>query len=222
MGSGHAVEAGGDRPGGETLPCASSGDRCHSAHVFITIGAGGIEPPTSSASRKRSPTELRACKIVSSAFLRYPARRGAGLRVGSDLNLDICPHCAAQIDRHLIRSQLLDRLVKENFPAVKTQPFLFEGSLKVNIRDRPKQASFFPGFGWDGETQGRQLFNQRLGLALDSFFFARYQTLVVFKDADIAPICLNRQPPRQQIVPRVAVSDFNNIADLPQIDDLFL
>src|SRR5262249_19486084 len=25
------------------------------------VGTGGIEPPTSSASRKRSPTELRAC-----------------------------------------------------------------------------------------------------------------------------------------------------------------
>ena len=28
---------------------------------IIGIGTGGIEPPTSSVSRKRSPTELRAC-----------------------------------------------------------------------------------------------------------------------------------------------------------------
>ena len=104
MGSSYAFETGRNKADGNPLLRASSGDRCHSAHVFITIGAGGIEPPTSSASRKRSPTELRACKIVSFAVLRLALadQRGAGLRLGSDLKLDICPQCTAQIDRYLI------------------------------------------------------------------------------------------------------------------------
>src|SRR4030095_3003874 len=32
------------------------------------IGTGGIEPPTPSASRKCSPTELRACKPIKPAL----------------------------------------------------------------------------------------------------------------------------------------------------------
>lgn len=37
------------------------------------VGTGGIEPPTSSVSRKRSPTELRAC------FMRVWARLSIGI-----------------------------------------------------------------------------------------------------------------------------------------------
>src|SRR5574341_848145 len=39
------------------------------SYTTESIGTGGLEPPTPSASRKCSPTELRACKLYTSPHL---------------------------------------------------------------------------------------------------------------------------------------------------------
>src|SRR5690606_41512888 len=45
------------------------------------IGTGGIEPPTSSVSRKRSPTELRAFSLLGQPVRVPKAQRGVNRRV---------------------------------------------------------------------------------------------------------------------------------------------
>ena len=88
------------------------------------IGTGGIEPPTPSASRKCSPTELRACNssgYPTSPASNFPAQCQGKTRFSGfahDLHGDTPTHAATELNRDGVGAELLDRLFKQNFSPI--------------------------------------------------------------------------------------------------------
>ena len=82
------------------------------------VGTGRIELPTSSVSRKRSPTELRACKTRADSPLRGPAFRiGFIIKIAASSRM-VFGNVQVGLDPNSAR----DRFYYQFFEQVSTEP----------------------------------------------------------------------------------------------------